>query len=109
MHECSVPLIFIFSLSPEENAFIQFDKLNPAKGEIAPATKLPNEAKNTIHFLFLYKVNILPLLIPINFFFCFGFGFTITTSSSIFSSSIKLSKEIEDSFSLFFSFSSLLL
>jgi hypothetical protein len=61
MQACKVPLFLILSLSLEENAFMQFDKLNPAKGTIAPEIRLPNEAKNITNFLFLYKAKILLL------------------------------------------------
>ena len=50
---CKSPLSLIFSLSPEEKAFMQFDKLNPAKGITAPAKKEAKEARKTNIFLFL--------------------------------------------------------
>ena len=58
---CKLPLLLILSLSPEEKAFMQFDKLNPAKGIIAPDIRLPKEAKNINIFLCLNKVKTLLL------------------------------------------------
>jgi predicted NAD-dependent protein-ADP-ribosyltransferase YbiA (DUF1768 family) len=49
MQACKVPLFLILSLSFEEKAFMQLDKLNPESGIIAPAPKEPNDARNIAH------------------------------------------------------------
>ena len=41
------PLFFILLLSPDENAFIQFDKLNPASGVTAPERNEAKDARKT--------------------------------------------------------------
>ena len=89
---CNKPLFFILSLSPDEKAFIQLDKLNPAKGITAPDIKAPKEAKNIIIFLFLYKAKILPLFTGINFCFFLIFSFFIALSSLSNSPSTEFSK-----------------
>ena len=61
MHAWKVPLLFILSLSFDENTLIQLDKLNPESGITAPAPKEPNDARNINHFLFLYNSIILCL------------------------------------------------